>query len=251
MAQRLTKGTPLMARTAKEVKNYRGYKRVVPIFLAGIAVLIVLIYVISVMYMRYGSFTVSVNKYHQLKYGLSLCEYQDFRKPVPRLECRAVEDITNIDGRDLSCAKLTEKDGVNSGENYLCYSFYCKNVGSEVLSYDYGIDIANMTLGVEQAVRVRLITSVNGKEISSVDYARAAGVDADGNAIPEPNTVPFASKYMVMQDTMRDVAPDDVAKFTVVIWLEGNDPQCIDNIIGGVFKVDMRFSVVSVADVLV
>ena len=33
-------------------------------------------------------------------------------------------------------------------------------------------------------------------------------------------------------------------KFTVVIWLEGNDPDCLDNIIGGTMKLDMKFKIV-------
>ena len=38
-----------------------------------------------------GSFTISVNKYHALRYGLSLSENANFDRPTSRLDCRASE----------------------------------------------------------------------------------------------------------------------------------------------------------------
>ena len=244
----ITKGTAALTRTAGEVRRYRIWKRMIPVICACIAVLITLIYIVAVLYTKFASFTVSVNKYHQLKYGLSLSEKADFQKPTVRLECRASEEITNIDGKFLDGEKLGATDGVDSGENYLCYTFYCKNMGTEPVSYSVAMNIANMTMGVEEAIRVRLISNINGENGKSVDYARAAGVDENGNAIPEPDTVPFYSKYTVMEEEVTEFQPGDISKYTVVIWLEGNDPECLDNIIGGEFKVDMNFTVTSVAD---
>ena len=242
---RTKKGSSYLARTADEVRSYRTMKRVIPVILAVLAVLLVLLYVIALMYTRFGSFTVSVNKYHQLQHGLSLCESVSFNKPTSRLECMASEEITNIDGTTLDKLDLGAVDGVDSGDNYLCYTFYCKNTGKETVDFEYSIDIANMTLGVEKAVRIRLQTNRNGENFTRTDYARAAGVDEQGNAIPEPGTVPFFSKYVVMQDSVYSFEPDEMMKFTVIIWLEGPDPDCVDNIIGGEFKIDMKFNVTS------
>ena len=38
--------------------------------------------------------------------------------------------------------------------------------------------------------------------------------------------------------------PKDRDKYTVVIWLEGNDPDCLDNIIGGTIKFNMNFHII-------
>ena len=35
----------------------------------------------------------------------------------------------------------------------------------------------------------------------------------------------------------------EIDKFTIVIWLEGNDPECTDEIRGGKIKFSMNFSV--------
>lgn len=246
MAKRLSKGTSLLVRRAEEVRSYRNMRRITVAAMACILVLLVLIYVISIMYTKFGAFTVSVNKYHQLQYGLSLCENRDFLTPTAHLDCRASENITNIDGRTLDDLGLGAIDGEDSGENYLCYTFYLKNVGKETVNFEHAIVIANMTMGAEKAVRVRLMTNYNGENGKQVDYARAAGVDKDGNTIPEPNTVPFYDKNTVMTEEIRDFAPGDMMKYTVVVWFEGNDPECIDNIIGGEFKIDMKFSVTGV-----
>ena len=88
----------------------------------------------------------------------------------------------------------------------------------------------------------------NGTLVSKTDYARAAGVDEEGNAVAEPDTTAFFSKVTVMQATQEEFQPGDVMKFTVVIWLEGNDPDCVDSIIGGIMKLEMKFSVIASSD---
>ncbi len=243
------KGESFIRRRAAEVRTHRILRKIIPAILATIVVLMVLIYVISVMYTKFGSFTVSVNKYHVLQYGLSLSEDRYFSSPTARLDCKAAEEITNIDGALLDEIDLGAVDGNDSGDNYLCYTFYCKNTGKEALSYDYSINIANMTMNIEKAVRIRLISNYNGELLSKIDYARAAGVDDDGNSVPEPNTTAFFNKTIVVKDTVADFKPGDVMKYTVVIWLEGNDPDCVDSIIGGIMKLDMKFSVVGTSDV--
>ena len=40
----------------------------------------------------------------------------------------------------------------------------------------------------------------------------------------------------------KDFKADEVDKFTVVIFLEGDDPECIDNIIGGEMKMHMEIT---------
>ena len=48
-----------------------------------------------------------------------------------------------------------------------------------------------------------------------------------------------AIKQMVASNLRRDIAPMDVHKYTVVIWLEGDDPDCTDELIGGHIGMQM------------
>jgi hypothetical protein len=44
------------------------------------------------------------------------------------------------------------------------------------------------------------------------------------------------------------VAPGDIHKYTVVIWLEGDDPDCTDDLIGGHAGMDLRLHLVGEED---
>ena len=245
-------GTNLLKRSANEVRRYRIYKKVIPICLACIAIVVGIAYAVSVMYTRFGSFTVAVDKYHSLQYGLALYENHNNPKHTASLNTRCSEVITNIDGTQLDQIDLGAIDGADNGQNYLCYTFYCENTGEEEISFDYSINIVNMTMGIEAAVRVRLITTYNGTEKKTVDYARMGYNPETGESKPEETpheTTPFWNRTVVMLENQKNFKPHDVNKYTVVIWLEGTDRDCIDDIIGGEFKIDMKFSVVSAGGV--
>ena len=96
-----------------------------------------------------------------------------------------------------------------------------------------------MTLDIEKAVRVRLY--IDGV-YTDYAYARTDGVEG-----PEPGTTAFQTGNTIVKKVVRDFAAGAVTKFTIVIWLEGNDPDCVDKILGGVFKIDMNMEVVGEA----
>ena len=49
----------------------------------------------------------------------------------------------------------------------------------------------------------------------------------------------FESENLIVKKDVDNFASGDVAKITVVIWLEGDDPDCVDDILGGQLKIDM------------
>ena len=222
-------------RTADEVKRYRLWMRLLPIAIA-IAILILIVgYVVSVLYMKFGAFTVAVNKFDNLDFALTLSESPNFAVKSSRLNAEIEEIVTNIDGATLP-DYLDNIDGEHNGDNYVAYTFYCRNEGKHTITYSYEMYIANMTQEIERACRIRLF--VNGE---MVDYAFPR---TDGGEGPEPGTTAFLSATTVVKNEIQHFKPGDVTKYTVVIWLEGNDPECVDKIIGGVFKVDRAMEVV-------
>ena len=62
-----------------------------------------------------------------------------------------------------------------------------------------------------------------------IDYHDFDSLDG----IYQLKTVPFASEKTVCTGLRPDFEHDGMDKFTVVIWLEGEDPECVDAIIGG------------------
>lgn len=232
----LTKKTPItLRRTAQEVKNYRVARKIIPIGVGVAALVLILGYVLSVMYMKFGAFTVMINKYDQLDYALTLSDSASFNSFTSRLNAEIDEEITNI-SEDWLPDYLDNIDGVHNGDNYIAYTFYCKNAGKNTVTYTYELYCANMTFDIERAVRVRLY--VDG------EYTNYAYPRTDGGEGPEPGTTAFASGDTIVKKNVYDFAPGDVTKFTVVIWLEGNDPECVDKILGGQMKVDMAITIV-------
>ena len=53
--------------------------------------------------------------------------------------------------------------------------------------------------------------------------------------------IPFVSDWMVATGIQESIAPEEVHKYTVVVWLEGDDPDCTDELIGGHIGMDFGF----------
>ena len=223
-------------RTAGRTRRYRVMMRLTPVAVGVLILITLFLYVAAALYDRRGSFTVRVDQYDSFRYALTLSETADFAQGSVRLHAGAAERVTNISGADLP-VWLDNVDGSHNGKNYMAYTFYCKNAGRDSVTYQYELYIANATEGMEKAIRVRLY--VNG---AHTDYAHPR---TDGVAGPEPGTAAFLTANTVTRQRVSGFAPGDVTKFTVVIWLEGDDPECLDHLIGGEFRVDMSITVVA------
>ena len=245
----------VLTRSAEEVKRYRLYKKIVPPVLGLITLVLIIVYIISILFTKYGSFTVKINNLTDRKYYLTLCESDIFLNPVSYLNSKAVKDVTNIDGNSLP-ADLNDVDGEHNGENYVAYTFYVKNVGQSTITYDYDLVISRKTIGVDSAIRVRLYytpfyyDSFTKEYTRSGDYTDYAKPRTGGSGLPEVDPdnrtmTNFAASGSVAQGRVAGFKPGDISKITVVIWIEGNDPDCTDDILGGEFKVDMVMNVVA------
>lgn len=239
MTEQSQKKRSVLARTVREAKNYAVTMKVLTILLSCLVILTTIGYIVSILYSRFGSFTVTIDKFDNVKYGLSLSETPEFSYPVARLNARSSEDVTNIDGNQEIPADVDMINGQHNGANYIAYTFYAKNVGEVSVTCEYQVYIANVTNDVDTAVRIRLY-----RDGVPVTYARTA---SDGSG-PEPGTDAFLTNYIVCRNRIDNFGIGDVTKFTVVIWLEGNDPDCTDDLIGGQIKVDMKMTIVGETD---
>ena len=52
---------------------------------------------------------------------------------------------------------------------------------------------------------------------------------------------PFATEQVITSQVVTDMEQDEVDAFTVVIWLEGDDPDCTDALIGSHIGLQMDF----------
>ena len=55
----------------------------------------------------------------------------------------------------------------------------------------------------------------------------------------EIGTVQFKDNLTVVEKQRTEFKVGDIDKFTIVIWVEGDDPDCVDALIGGMMKMHM------------
>ena len=198
--------------------------------LLALVLVFAVLFAMSFMQENMGNFTINLNRLELFRRGVAIADNADFNGATARLTADAISDGTNIAAEDLP-SNLDDVDGSHNGKNYVAYTFYIRNAGKTDLDYSAKLKIVSASKGVEKAARVKVWR--NGEPTV---YAAAA---KDGN--PEPDTTPFASKDTVTTIEDKNFRVGDVDKYTVVIWLDGDDPECVDKIIGGAVEFAFDF----------
>ena len=198
------------------------------IALLVLALIIAFLFVLAFMQEKMGNFTINLNRLELYRKGIAIDDKGTFDDPTARLTVKMVEDATNITITDLP-DDLDETDGNHNGYNYMAYTYYVRNAGKEDVRYVAKVHLDACAKGAEKAVRIAIWR--NGERTV---YAAPA---ADGG--PEDGCVSFESKKIVCSYVEEDFLVGNVDKYTIVIWMEGEDPECIDNIVGGSVQFSM------------
>ncbi len=197
-----------------------------------LAILIVLIlFLMSFCQEKMGNFTINLDRLELYRKGIAIASDGDFTDPTARLYARPVENATNIAESDLP-TDIADVDGDHNGINYVAYTYYVRNAGKEDVSYVASIVMEQCSKGAEEAVRIAVWH--NGTKLV---YAKpsASGAAEDG-------CVNFLNNKLVCTYAEENFLVGNVDKYTVAIWMEGNDPECVDKIIGGSVQFSMNIN---------
>lgn len=211
------------------------YKRDFRIRLLRLALLILLLFLIllyfilSVVYDA-GNFTIILDKNLSWEKGIVIYENLNEKKVSRQLEAERMDDMDNISINWLPENLDTEAEGSHNGDNYIAYTFYVENEGKESVNYWYSILIDDVILNVDEAIRVMVY--LNGEQTV---YAKLNGYTEE----PEEGTKAFYSEDTVMLESRQDFTPGTIDKITLVIFIEGDDPDCTNALIGGEIKMHM------------
>ena len=197
--------------------------------LLGLLFALFIMFFFEFMQEKMGNFTINLNRLEMYRKGISIAADGDFTDPTARLTAGSLEDATNISLEDLP-EDLDQIDGAHNGKNYVAYTYYLRNAGKEDVGYTASITLDSCAKGAEDAVRVAVWR--NGKRTI---YAEPA---ADGS--PEEGCENFAERDVVCRYLEDEFLVGNVDKYTVVIWMEGEDPDCVDKIVGGSVEFSMR-----------
>ena len=190
--------------------------------LLSLLLLVAALFIAACMQGEMGNFTINLNRVELFRKGISIDESGEFTNPTARLTVNTVQDATNISIEDLP-RDIDSLEGEHNGRNYMAYTYYLRNAGKEDVGYRASITLRSSAKGAEEAVRVAVW--YNGERTV---YAEPA---ADGG--PEEGCVSFVDHDTACVYQRDDFRVGDVDRYTVVIWMEGDDPECVDAIVGG------------------
>ena len=218
--------------SSQKVRREKKLKRIFIIILLFILLLLLISYFVFGIIYNSASFSITLDK--NLYFDKGLIVYDDPTYKVYRTDLFAASPTSfdNVYYKWLPDDIDDRGPGSHNGDNYLAYTFYVENQSEEVSDYWSEVVIDDVVRSVDDAVRVRVYR--NGE---AVTYAK---IGANGR--PEDNTVPFQDEKLIVRNHVENFGPGAMDRYTIMLWVEGTDPECTDNILGGEFKVHMKFN---------
>ena len=220
----------------REIQAAKKRKRRYAVIIGTLVGVLLIIYIISMLTTQWGDLVVSVGDMQDGK-TILLSESSDFSDSTVKLNGGSVKDVTNITKAWLP-KNLDKEDGSHNGKNYLAYSFYLKNTGDEDLDYNTEMTLTGQSKGADEAVRIMII-----KDGEEAVYAK--GTKASGGKTAETDATKWQTNNTILTIPKTALKAKNQTKYTVVIWVEGNDKECVDAIRGGHIRSQLVFNVVS------
>lgn len=230
--QRIVGRASAVRESEEAVKSKNLIKKIIIIILTILLILLIL-WLVSMFITLFGDLVISTDR-NLRENGIVLSADENFENPAIQLSAPKVENATNIT-YDWLPAGLDQEDGSHNGENYLAYTFYLKNGGKAALDYTGTMELTGTSNGLDEAIRVMIIK--NGEELV---YAK--GTKADRSQA-EKGTIAWLDDTTMLKTQTKSFAPGSVDKYTVVIWIEGNDLECTNDVLGGHIRSRILFSV--------
>ena len=186
-----------------------------------------------------GNFVMSVDRAAIVR-GIVISEDPAFQTKGSRLMSEPIKDAREVTYSWLKLDEIIETNGnfVDIDHDYVAYTFYVKNEGFETVDFRYYIRITEVYNHLDKAIRVLVIDN-------SVETMYMRPDTTNENSYPD--TMPKAEHFLTQQTVTRKLIPNfkpgEIRKFSVIIWLEGNDPDTNDDILGGMIKFQMNFTI--------
>ena len=188
-----------------------------------------LLYLVLYVVNSNGYFTIKLDKNLKAERHILLSSDSEFSAETVEIKVKGLEYMDNITESWIPMDEVIKKEGDNSGDNYIAYTYFIKNDGEQKTDYKSKIVVESVIKNVDDAVRVAVFTNGEKKV-----YAKKAK-----NGKEEPNTIAFLSNHLIMEQERNGLEPGQIDRYTILVWLEGKDPECIDDIIGGEMKMSM------------
>lgn len=211
--------------------NERNKKiKIVRMSILVMLIALIIMYFLLRIVFETGYFTVSLDPSFAQESGLVMYEKLAEKQERKILKATRVDFMDNISVKWLPENINNMGEGSHNGENYLAYTFYLENKGSDPINYWYQILIDDVIKNVDKAIRVMVY-----RNDERIIYARPNETTGE----PEDGTKKFYSDTEVLLENRTNFMSGEIDKFTIVVYLEGDDPDCVDALIGGEMQMHM------------
>lgn len=241
--------------------------------LLGAAVLFMTaLYGVSKVTQLRGHFTINLTD-EMFEQGFELSNTEDFKDPSSRLYGESVEDAPNVSITDLP-TDIDDVDGSHNGRNYFAHTFYVAKRGEGTVDYRYTLSINSESLDASSAIWVMLFRNgeptlyakanaetkeaehlvIDGKKgahdkdeyffVDDISTDQYKIIEKDNKELCELFPYTFESDTVITSQIVEDMEQDEVDKYTVVLWLEGDDPDCTNALIGAHIGMQMDFELI-------
>ena len=226
-------------KSAKETVKKKNKVKLLVTLLIALFILLLNIYIILSFSYKEKSFTVYLNNDDVIERNLIIYESKDNKRLKPYIKAESLHDLSNISINWLPENINSEADGSHNGENYIAYTFYAENLGQQDINYTATIKISDIIRNLDESVRV-----VVYKNDEKTVYAKVNPKTGEA----EEGTKKFVDVETVMLEKIENFVVGSVDKYTVVIFVEGNDPECTDALIGGEIGIYMELKEEKIPD---
>lgn len=221
---------------SEKIKKREQRIKILKITILLILLFLIILYFILRVVFELGDFTVSLDPQLQEKSGLVMYEKLSEKQNKKILKAEKLEYMDNICVKWLP-ENLTEAEGSHNGENYLAYTFYLENQGVDPINYWYKVVSDDVIKNVDKAIRIMII-----RNDEKIIYAKANETTGEAEIVGDEITTKFYNDKELILKQRENMQPGEIDKFTIVIFLEGDDPDCTDELIGGEMKMHMEIT---------
>lgn len=219
--------------TANKIKKRKHILKIINILTFAIFASMLSVFIVLNFVYNGGKLSINLQKDLTEKKGIVLYDDSLGKNISRKLFADDLQYMDNISINWLPKNIDNEAEGSHNGDNYIAYTFFLENQGEETINYWYTVYIDDVIKNVDEAIRV--IIYRNGEKTV---YAK---LNSDTNE-PEKDSTPFHSDEIIAVEQAKEFKAGDVDKFTMVVFLEGDDPDCINQILGGEIKLHMEIT---------
>ena len=236
------------------------------VMIGGATAALLALYGFSAVTEMRGHFTISMSD-ELFKEGFTISETVGFENPTTHLFSTPVESVPCISISTIPM-DVDKIDGAHH-DTYFAYTFYVRNEGENPQNMSWRLRINSESKALSKATWVMLFADgemtiyAKSDEDGTPQTLPALDDNTRGYTTPpmyEFNADPdsqyeiirkqgqlnfwrvkpkdFISDLLVENGLITNFKPFEVHKFTVVLWLEGDDPQWTDELIGGHLGMD-------------